>query len=176
MPLPESEQVKFTVTGALFHPAAFGAGTTLAVTTGAVLSMSRVIVVVLVLPAASLTVPESCWFAPSVDTSTGAGQVAIPPIPPRQVKLTTTLPLFHPALFGAGVWVAEIATGTTERAVTVDLILSNIPRNAADTCNRNWPAAVSSSGNWSVKIPSPALISPFRPSSCIRPTIANVWP
>src|SRR5579871_5123189 len=102
MPLTASEHVNVTVTGPLFQPVELAAGVTAALIAGAVLSMFNVMVAVALLPAPSCAVPEICWLAPSVDTRMGAGQTAIPPVPPRQVKLTTTLLLFQPAAFGCG--------------------------------------------------------------------------
>ena len=57
IPDNESAQVKVTVTGELFHPAAFGAGETVAEIVGAVLSMLMLRVALALLPATSETVP-----------------------------------------------------------------------------------------------------------------------
>jgi hypothetical protein len=67
---PESEslQVNVTVTLALFQPFAFGGCDELADTVGGVLSMFSVMLVVALLPALSVAVPEMTCPAPSVVT------------------------------------------------------------------------------------------------------------
>jgi hypothetical protein len=57
-PEPESKQEKFTVTLVLFQPLAFGVGDVAAITVGGVLSMLTITLVVAVLPALSVAVPE----------------------------------------------------------------------------------------------------------------------
>ena len=52
--------------------------------------------VAVVFPAPSTAVPVIVWFAPSVLTVTGAGQLAIPLVRSEQVKLTTTSALYQP--------------------------------------------------------------------------------
>ena len=66
MPLVASEQVKLTVTFALFQPAAFGAGVRAGTTPGGVLSILSVTEVLAMLPARSTAVPVTTWLAPSV--------------------------------------------------------------------------------------------------------------
>jgi hypothetical protein len=68
--IPESvsAHAKETVTGVLFHPAAFGAGMTVAVPVGGVLSRLTVTLAVAIKPARSVTVAEIIWPAPSVLT------------------------------------------------------------------------------------------------------------
>ena len=105
-----SEHVNVTVTAVLFQPAAFGAGVTVAVIVGAVVSIDTVAVAVAVLPAVSVAVPVTCWPAPSVDTTTGAGHTAN--LEPVHVNVTVTAVLFHPAAFGAGLAVAVIVSGS----------------------------------------------------------------
>ncbi len=46
-------------------------------------------------------------MAPSVETTTGCGQVTAP-VPPAQLKVTVTSELFQPAALGAGPGAAEI--------------------------------------------------------------------
>jgi hypothetical protein len=55
------------------------------------------------LPALSVTVPVTAWFAPSVPTVWFGPQLATPepPLSP-QVKVTVTAPLFQPLTFAAG--------------------------------------------------------------------------
>src|SRR5258708_35829758 len=65
MPDTESEHTKWTVTGPLFHPFAFGAGLTVAVIVGDPVSMLNAgLVNVAGFPAFSLTVPIACLSAP----------------------------------------------------------------------------------------------------------------
>ncbi len=66
-PERESAQAKVTVTFELFQPLEFAAGEGLAVMVGAVSSMFTVMVVLAVLPALSVAVPEIA-FEPSVVT------------------------------------------------------------------------------------------------------------
>jgi hypothetical protein len=96
---------QLTVTGVVFQPAVFGAGLTVGVTTGGVLSilMPLAEAVVLTLPATSVHVPVADNPAPSVLSVTGEVQVAIPDKASVPVKDTTTLVLFQPAALGAGV-------------------------------------------------------------------------
>ena len=67
-PERESLQMKLTITVELLQPLAFGVGKGFAVIAGGVLSMFNVTLVVAVLPALSVVVPEMTWFAPSVVT------------------------------------------------------------------------------------------------------------
>ncbi len=87
---------------------AAGAGDVMA-NVGRVLSILSVTEAVAKLPAASVAVREIAWFAPSVEITTGAGQMTAP-VPPEHTKLTVTSVLFHPAGLGAGVGVAEIVS------------------------------------------------------------------
>jgi hypothetical protein len=63
--------MKLTVTTALFHPAPFGGGDGLAAIVGGVESMFTVTVTVALLPATSVAIPVTDWFAPSVVSLTG---------------------------------------------------------------------------------------------------------
>ena len=65
-PESESEQVKLTVAGAVTTPFVFGAGVTVAVMVGAVLSMLSVVEALAVLPFASVAVAVIVSFRPSV--------------------------------------------------------------------------------------------------------------
>lgn len=103
IPDNESLHVKLTVTGLISHPLAFGAGESLGITVGGVLSMLR-------LrqpggdefPCVSIALAQTAWLAPSELTSIGAGQILIGKEPPVQVKVTVTYVLFQPAALGAG--------------------------------------------------------------------------
>src|ERR1035441_8531287 len=59
------------------------------------------------------------WLVPSVETTTGWGQVTVP-TPPAQVKVTVTLELFHPATLGAGLGVAEIVSAVPRVTLRFD--------------------------------------------------------
>src|SRR5215472_12267622 len=72
------EQTKLTVTLLLFQPAAFGAGTRLALILGAVFSILSNTDVVAVFPALSLTLALMGCALPSVLTTCGAGQATTP--------------------------------------------------------------------------------------------------
>ena len=78
---------------------------------GGVLSSLTVTDVEALFPATSVAEPEIAWFAPSVATATGEGQVATPERESPQVKLTVTLELFQPAALGAGETAAAIVGG-----------------------------------------------------------------
>jgi len=52
--------------------------------------------------------PVTTWFAPSVETVTGAVQLAIGPEGLEHVNVTTTLLLFQPLTFGDGAAFAVI--------------------------------------------------------------------
>src|SRR5579872_5147561 len=77
-PLMASAHVKVTVTAEVFHPVASGGGFMVAVMVGAVWSRLTVTEVEAMLPARSMTMPLTTWFAPSADSITGAGQDATP--------------------------------------------------------------------------------------------------
>ena len=53
-------------------------------------------------PARSLALPETVWFAPSVETVWSGGQIAMPEPASEHVKCPNTEPLFQPAAFGGG--------------------------------------------------------------------------
>src|SRR5882724_10226905 len=107
-----SEHVKVTVAlVAGTTPCAFGGGFTVAEMVGGVVSILSVMDALAVLPAASVTVPENTWFAPSVLTGIDAGHVANTVPASEQVKLTTTLLLFQPAALELGVMTGVIVGG-----------------------------------------------------------------
>ena len=108
IPEPPSEQVKLTVTGALFQPFVLGGADRVAVMPGELLSIFNVTLVLAVFPALFTAMPETTWPAPSVLTTTGEGQVAMPELLSEQVKVTVTAVLFHPFEFAAGVATALI--------------------------------------------------------------------
>ncbi len=73
MPESPSEQLKVITAGAVTTPLAPGAGATVAVIAGGVLSMFSVVLVLAVCPAASVAVARIAWFAPSSVTVFVAG-------------------------------------------------------------------------------------------------------
>ena len=79
---------------------------------GAVASMLSVTLADALLPTLSVAVPVTTWLAPSAETVTGAGHVAIPDPPgSAQVNVTLTGVLFQPLAFGALSTVALIVGG-----------------------------------------------------------------
>jgi hypothetical protein len=66
------------------------------------------VVTVAVLPALSVTVPETVWLAPLAESTTGDGQFATPDNESAQAKVTVTFVVFQPSAFGAGEGVAVI--------------------------------------------------------------------
>src|SRR5271168_206160 len=111
MGAPPAEQVKVTVTGELFHPAAFGDGETEAVMVGKVFERLMVTDFVAVFPAISVAVPVTCCPAPSVLIVTGEVQLAMPEPLSAHVKLTVALVMFQPLAFGGGLMDAVIVGG-----------------------------------------------------------------
>src|SRR5712691_3988600 len=107
-----SVAVNETVTSVLFPPPAFGDGDTIGRRTGGVLSRLMATCAVAILPALSIAVPVMIWFAASVLTVTGEGQFATPLVLSKQVKLTTTLALYHPAALGGRSAEAVMVGGT----------------------------------------------------------------
>ena len=107
-----SEQVKFTVTGPSFQPAAFGAGNRDPVITGEPLSSLTVTEPVLVLPTASLA--TAALVTPAVSalctSAAGVGPLVTPEPPSVADHAIATSELFQPAGFGEGVS-APVTTG-----------------------------------------------------------------
>src|SRR5436305_1845100 len=95
----------------LFQPAALGAGDTVAVMMGAVLSRLTVSAVLAVLPAKSVACLVIAWLPPSALTSTGLGHTATPEPASLHENITVTSELFHPAALARGLAVAEMAGG-----------------------------------------------------------------
>src|ERR1051325_364235 len=81
------------------------------VTCGVCVSMLKVTVMGLTLPALSVAWRVTLCAAPSAATETSPGQVRMPLSASLQVKLTVTAVLFQPAAFGAGLTVAVIVGG-----------------------------------------------------------------
>ena len=78
---------------------------------GGVVAILRLMLVVAVFPATSVTVPLITWFAACVLTVSGCGQLPIGALAAVQVKLTVTLELFQPFAFAAGEAEAVIVGG-----------------------------------------------------------------
>ena len=98
-------------TSVLFQPAAFAGGAALALSNGGVRSILTVTGSCAVLPARSVAVPVTTWFAPSVLTGIGPEQLATPEPVAEQVNVTMTGVLFHPAALGDGAMLAVIMGG-----------------------------------------------------------------
>src|SRR5690348_8895544 len=143
-PVPESAQVKPTVTSVLFQPKVLAAGVRLPVITGLVLSifMPERLAGVAVFPAASVQLPVTVWLSPSVVTVTSSGlaaefPVAAPDAPKEatpevlsvQTNLTVTSLLFQPFPF-ATVWRLAVSNGLTESIFTVAVLLEPPPAPA----------------------------------------------
>ncbi len=84
MPESPSVQVNVITAGAVTTPLAPGAGVTVAVMAGGVLSIFSVVLALAVCPAASVTVALTIWFAPSSMTVCDAGHCS-GGTPPAQV-------------------------------------------------------------------------------------------
>src|SRR5712691_11549866 len=106
-----SVQVNETLTSVLFQPLPLAAGVAVAVTAGGVRSMLIVTLAEAVLPALSTAVPLTVWLAPSVPTTTVAGQVSIPERTSVHVNPALTGVLFQPLPLGAGEPAPVIAGG-----------------------------------------------------------------
>jgi hypothetical protein len=89
-------QPKVTVTAELFQPFAFGCGETDDVIVGGIFAMFRVSCAVFELFAASETVPETVWPAPSALIVCGDAQLVSGDVDCAHVKLTVTFVLFQP--------------------------------------------------------------------------------
>jgi len=139
-------QVNVTVTLESFHPAVFGTGETDAEMVGFACSRFTLADAVAEFPAMSVAVPETGWFAPSVENRVEEGQVAIPDNESLQVKLTVTGLVSHPLEFGAG-----------ERfGITVGGVLSSLITTVAVPVA---PAA-------SVTVPLTGMVAPSVEMSC----------
>src|SRR5688572_21860269 len=97
MPDVASLHAKLTCTSVLLHAAD---GLSAGKITGGVLSMLTVTAAVARLPAASTTVPLTCWPAPSSITAIGSGHVATLDPSSVHTNVTVTGARCHPAPFG----------------------------------------------------------------------------
>src|SRR5262245_58519486 len=96
-----SAAVQWMVTSPLYQPAAFGWLVGAPLSVGAVLSTLRAPTLVLaLLPAASVAVPLTLWFLPSLSVW-GAVQPLIPERSSEHVKLTVTFALYQWLLLAA---------------------------------------------------------------------------
>jgi hypothetical protein len=80
--------------------------------------MFSVIEVFALKPAASVTVPETIWFVPSLLTVCGCGQLVTGEADGVHWNVTVTGVLFQPAAFAAGAAVAVMLGGTVSRFTT----------------------------------------------------------
>ena len=111
-------QTKLTVTGVLFHPAAFGAGATEATTcNGGNGWRLNWILVVAVFPAMSVALPLKVC-KPAVVTVIGDGQIATPDKLSLQVNVTVAeIALTIPLASGTGETTAEMVGGVLSRLI-----------------------------------------------------------
>jgi len=92
----------------LFQPLPDAAGDWVGVMLGGVLSKLTVAHAVADRPVLSTALAQNDWFAPSVFTTIGEGQLASGLEPDAHVKVTVTSVLFQPFEFGAGEMTAMI--------------------------------------------------------------------
>src|SRR6478672_11062294 len=140
-------QTNVTVTGVLFHPAAFGAGATEAtICSGGNGCRLNWMLVVAVLPAISVALPLKVW-KPAVVTVMGAGQIAIPDRLSLQVNVTVA----------ETAWIIPLASGAGETAaeMTGGVLSSLMVRLALEVC-----AAAS------VTVPLTAWLAPSMETVC----------
>ena len=122
-----SVAVQWIMTSPRYQPAAFGAVVGVPASVGAVLSMLIPETVVdALLSAVSVAVPDAVWLAPSEDFVTGPVHDFTPDVPSVQLNVTTTLPLFHPFAFAAGVREPAI-DGADLSTFTVTLPVALLP-------------------------------------------------
>jgi hypothetical protein len=115
-----------------------GVGFTVATICGNDFSMLSVTLLLAEFPATSTAVPLTFWFAPSVVTTCGDGQVAIPESLSLQIKLTVTEELFQPAPLGTGEETA-VMTGATLSTLTVTLAEAVLPASSVALPGITWP-------------------------------------
>src|SRR3954452_1139507 len=122
LPTPEvaSSQSKRTLTGVVYQPAAFFVAVepsglaTLALMVGLTVSTLIVAIVVeLVLPALSFTLPVKDWFAPSFRVTSGS-QLPTPEVASLQSKWILTGVVYQPAAFFVA---GELSSFTTEAEI-----------------------------------------------------------
>src|SRR5687768_8502669 len=110
------------MTFASFHPCALAGGSGVAVIVGSDVSMFNVTEAVATLPALSVTVRETVWFAPSPLMVAGSGQDSTPaPASPHSNDTTTAL-LFQPSALGAGDAAAVIVAAVLSTLTTTDVV------------------------------------------------------
>src|ERR1700692_989716 len=130
-------QVKVTFTAELFQPLAFGSGEITGTMVGGVLPILSVTLAVLVFAAASVSVPLMTWFAPSVLTTCGLGQLVMGAVEAVQVKLTVTLVLFQPFALGPGQATATI-DGKVSSTFNVNVAVAALPALSLAVPETTW--------------------------------------
>jgi hypothetical protein len=78
-------------------------------------------------PAWSTAVPVMLWAAPSLETVTGAGHVAIAKFASLHLNLTVTFVLFHPLPFGSGLIVLVITGAAATRGGVTEAVPLRLP-------------------------------------------------
>jgi hypothetical protein len=112
------------------------------VTEGDVLSRFTITLADAEFPARSNASPDIVWFAPSVVTFTGSGQLRIPLSWSSQVNETVTSESFHPFAFDGGDAVAVMVGGVASFwTVTATVPLSDPPRPSETTYVKLWTSS-----------------------------------
>lgn len=96
-------------------------------TTSDGLALSRLMLTLVdaLFPAASVTVPETTWPTPLVETICGPGQETTGELPAAQVKVTVVFKRLQPDAFAAGDKVA-VTPGGTVPAVTLNGVMADM--------------------------------------------------
>ena len=119
------------LTSPWYQKALFASVVAVPVSVGGVLSMLMgPTVVKFLFPATSWVSPWTCWSAPSLLTVVSGPQPAIPLRPEsasEQVNVTSTLVLFQPWAFGAGLRLPTIVGGTVSTFTWVVCLASTLP-------------------------------------------------
>jgi len=151
--------VKVTVAFELFHPFTLGGGDTEATIVGGFFSSLTVTEAVALFPARSVAVPLT-GVVPSVETTTGPGQTAIPepPLLSAQEKVTVTLDVFQPFPFGAGEADAVIV-GAALSSFTLTVVEAELPALSVVVPETGVvPAAETVTGDGHVAMPDVASV------------------
>src|SRR5438445_529416 len=124
---------------------------------GGVVSILSVMDALAVLPAASVTVPENTWFAPSVAATFCCGQLVMGEAEGAHRKLIVTDVVFHPAAFGAGDAVAVIR-GAVLSMFSVTQACAVLPATSTAFPQNGWlaPSVLTGIDAGHVATPEPA--------------------
>ena len=126
-PESASPQTDVTVTGALYHPSAFGERSRETETVGFVLSMLTNAGSEAVFPALSVAVPMTLWCAPSANNVVEPTQLGIPDTASAHANVTVTSVLFQPLAFASGDCVWLIVGGVLSIFTWIVCAVSTLP-------------------------------------------------